>query len=163
MPAVDLPKALESGKIDAFSMRNPFINKAKDLLPDKTIEFKETDLYIQNFIFTCRTDFLNENQQCVENIIKSLLEAEKLIAKDTDKAKELVVQFFGEDRKDEVISSWDKFSFDITLKQHLIVLLEDQLDFARHRGISKEDINFLDFIAFSPLVAEAPEKVTIIR
>ncbi len=165
IPAVNLVDSLEAGVIDAFSMRNPFIKEAKNRLKDMTIEFKEKDLYIQNFLLVGNLEFVENNQDILKKVMKSILAAETLTISNRENAMKALSTYWENNRNDEVAESWGKYDFEISLSQQLISLIEDEFQFAEETGASAntDNVNIFDYIYSVPLQETAPTKVSIYR
>jgi NitT/TauT family transport system substrate-binding protein len=152
------------GKIDAFSMRNPFIQQAKEKLGANAIEFFEPGLYVQSFNLVAPQEMKN-NPKIVESVLKSLIKAEEYTYAAADDAILAVANELGKVREAEIKEDWNKYNFEISLKQYLIILLEDETKFAVHQGLNPEDNfpNFLNFIFTDPLEIIDEERVSIIK
>ncbi len=165
IPAVNLVDSLETGTIDAFSMRNPFIKDAENRLKGNTIEFKESDLYIQNFLLLVNNEFMSDNQYTLNKVLKSLQDAEKLTIINQDNACKALCSYWEDKRNEEVEESWDKYDFEISLSQQLINLIEDEFQFAEHIGVPTQidNVNIFNYIYIEPLQDIAPSKVSVYR
>jgi NitT/TauT family transport system substrate-binding protein len=86
MKAVDLPHALINGKIDAFSIRNPFIQEAKDALGDNAIEFFAPGVYSNTFNLVAKKDFVSKKPELIEGVIKAVIKAEEFASKNREQA-----------------------------------------------------------------------------
>jgi NitT/TauT family transport system substrate-binding protein len=165
MKAVDLPSALLAGKIDAFSMRNPFIAEASAALGQNGVELYEPGVYKQTFNLCARKAFLNANPGLVGKVLKALASAESFISQNRDAAMEVVVGELGLSRSAEVARDWDNFVFALSLDQSLLLTLEDQARWAiRHGLTNKTEIpNYMEFLYIDGLATVKPEAVTVIR
>jgi ABC-type nitrate/sulfonate/bicarbonate transport system substrate-binding protein len=76
MKAEELPKALHEGRIDAFSMREPYIGQAKDLLKEKALVFSDKGVYITSELLIAKGDYIQENPEAVKRVLKALLKAQ---------------------------------------------------------------------------------------
>ncbi len=166
MKAVDLPSALVEGEIDAFSMRNPFINAAKESLGDRAVEFFGRDVYCQTFNLVAFRSTLDGRLDDLRRVVAALAAAEQLLVKDGDAAIESAIEWIGQDRAEEIRSDWHRYEFALSLDQSLFLTLEDQARWARQKGLVPEDgatPNFGGFIDVRVMDAVKPEAVTIIR
>jgi len=165
MKAVDLPQALADGEIDAFSMRNPFVQTAKDALRGEAIEFFGKDVYQQTFNLVAHKAYLAGHPDVVCRILRALVRAEALINGDENRAKAAAVAAMGSDREAEVAADWGRYTYRLSLDQALFLTLEDQARWKIKRSPSPELSvpNYADFVDVSHLDAVRPEAVTVIR
>ena len=165
MKAIELPTALSGGRIDAFSMRNPFIDDAKKMIGDQALEMIDSKVYRQTFNLVAWKEYLKTNSPATEQFLKALAEAEHLAIANEAEAVNAAVAQFGAGREKEVRAGWDNFRFSLTLGQELIVTLEDQ---ARWAIAQKPELgpgipNYFRLVDTGPMVAVKPEAVSVIR
>lgn len=162
--AVDLPNLIISRKIDAFSMREPFISIAKRGLVNNHITFSAKGAYIQNeFLVINEKDHI-QHPSISENVIKALVIAEQFVKKNK---KETVM----------IYSDWAGVSFsesekaisavypEVTLRQLHVTMMELQmkwLELVNGRKLDKS-INLLKFIDSRPLRKINNSAVTLIE
>ena len=165
MEPVDLPKALTNGEIDAFSMRNPFIQEAKDVLRDNAIEFFGPGIYRTTMNLIGRKDFVSERPELIERVIRAVIKAEEFTRKNKEQAIEATAEQLGAGREKEVVADWDSYVFRVSLDQSLLVTLEDEARWAIKNNLAdKTEIpNYLDYFYFDALAKVKPEAIGIIR
>lgn len=165
MPAVELPDALVEGRIDAFSMRNPFIAEAKGKLGDSAIEMFDEDIYRKTFNLVTWKRALDADLQRFERLLEALTEAETLLLRNRQAAQEAVIRQLGSDRAPQIRKDWDKFTFVVTLDQALFVTLEDQARWAmaQNPSLGKTVPNYLPMIDTRPMAQAKPAAMNIIR
>ena len=165
MKAVDLPGALVRGEIDAFSMRNPFIETAKQALGEQAVEFFAADLYRQTFNLVAKRALIGARRDALARIVKALVRAEELVTRDSRDAKSATAAAMGEGRMAEVEKDWDRYSYQVSLDQSLFITLEDQARWAMaRRGLAPDAMpNFLEYVDVTVLDAVKPSAVTVIR
>lgn len=165
MKAVDLPKALINGEINAFSIRNPFIQEAKDALGDNAIEFFAPGIYRNTFNLVGAKDFVNEKPELIERVIKALIKAEEFTKKNKEESIKVAAEQLGAGREKEVVADWNTFVFKVSLDQSLILTLEDEARWAiKNKLTDRTEIpNYLDYIYFDALEEVKPEAIGIIR
>lgn len=147
MKAVKLPDELIEGRIDAFSMRNPFIKQAKDKLGENAIEFFDKDAYTQHFILTGKRDIAEKRPQAMENFLKALLMAEKHILEDKQDSIKTVMKFLKRSDNNKFTSEFENVRFSLSLDHSLIVLLEAQARWSKENN-SVKDENMPEFTGF---------------
>ena len=165
MKATELPEALATGEIDAFSMRNPFIYEAKEKLGDKAIEFHVPELYKLNFFIAGKDSYIEANPQLIEKILLALLNAQKFVVSKPQQAKESLVKAMGNDRKREIMSDWDIYQFQIGLCQSIYKSIEHQAEwYMSHHYVEADTLpNFISLLSLKPLQTIDPERVTVIE
>ncbi|MEE9594703.1 MAG: NrtA/SsuA/CpmA family ABC transporter substrate-binding protein [Candidatus Hydrothermarchaeales archaeon] len=163
--AEDLPKALAKGTIDAFSMREPFVTQAKDLLGEENVVlFPDPGIYNAVDVVVVRNELLRENPEIPKKIIRALIKAEEFVKENPEKAKNIIVQRIGSDRE-EIDKFWPGFNLEVVLEQSLFTILEDEARWVIKSGLTEatEVPNYLDYIYFDALEEVKPEAVRIIH
>lgn len=165
MPATELPEALAAGRIDAFSMRNPFVAQAKALLGDLAVEFYDPDIYRHTFNLVTWRHTRDADAAIWERLLRALAAAEALVARDSAAALQAVIARLGKDRAAEIAADWDRYTFTLTLDQSIFVTLEDQARWAGRRDAdgNLRIPNYGRFVEPGPLRAVNPTAVKVIR
>jgi len=165
MQATELPEALAAGRIDAFSMRNPFAAQAKALLGDLAVEFYDPDIYRQTFNLVTWRHALASDAATWERLLRALAAAEALVERDSEAARRAVTARLGGDRSAEMTADWDRYTFSLTLDQSIFVTLEDQARWAGRRDPdgNLRIPNYGRFVETGPLRDVNPAAVQIIR
>ncbi|KKQ40910.1 MAG: ABC-type nitrate/sulfonate/bicarbonate transport system periplasmic component-like protein [Candidatus Magasanikbacteria bacterium GW2011_GWA2_37_8] len=157
----DLPKAFQVGKIDAFSMRDPYIAQAIKLVgADNVVEFKDTRIYKQYYNLIAKNIYILNNKKILEKVLKALIEAEDYIKKYPDTAKSQMSEFLGGNQINEINNTWSDYNFMVGLSQAQILILENE-----YRWKTKNNVvmpNYLDFFNYQILDKVKPEAITII-
>lgn len=162
LPAVKLPQALMQGQIDAFSMRNPYIEQAKKILPNKTIEFHQKEAYIQHFNLISPKNFIRKNPQKLKSLIQALYSAEMYIKQSPEKSKQSLIHALGHKREKEIQMDWGKHSYELTLEQSLLVNLDTQAQWSIKNKFTtkKNSPNYLNYIYVDALKSVNPHRIT---
>ncbi|MEA3352804.1 MAG: NrtA/SsuA/CpmA family ABC transporter substrate-binding protein [Campylobacterota bacterium] len=164
MKAELLPKALAVGKIDAFSMREPYISEAKKLLKDKFIVFEEPGLYPQIDAVVVSSDFIKKSSRGVNGFVKALLDAQRYIEKDPKSAIKIISDKLGVSYS-SIEKIWPEVNLSVSLEQSMILLMENISRWAiKNKIVEKQNVsNSLEFIYFIGLEDSNPDAVTILR
>lgn len=164
MKAEFLPQALADGDIDAFSMREPYISQARELLGDNAVVFAAPGLYAQTEVLVSSPAFVNAKPHVIDKVLGALLKAETFIHENPDAAIGIASRWIGVS-KDEMAQIWPTVSFRIGLDQALLLLLENEARWAIGSEISTAEQvpYYLDFIDEAPLKKAKPRGVTIIK
>lgn len=160
----ELVKLLVSGELDAISIREPFISKAKDLLDENVILFEEPGIYTKTFNLVVTDEFAKNNGVAVERVVKALIEAEDFVKNNKEEsiniiAKELKISRF------DLEDLWPDINLKVHLDQALLLSLEEEARWMINNNLisSKKIPNYLDLLYTDALDSVKPEVVTIIR
>lgn len=153
---------LTSGKIDAFSHREPFIGKAKSILGDNAIVFSKPGIYIKTYNLVVSNKLIKNNPAVIERTLKALLMAEKYLIKYPVEARRLVTQYIGAE-EDDLISVWQNMDLNMGMNQTLIITLEAQAKWAiNHQLIDTDEVpNYLDSIDLYFLNKVKPDSINL--
>ena len=164
MNAEALPKAFASGEIDAFSMREPFISEAIDLLEEKAVVFEMPGIYLKTSNVVSLNSYIASNPQIIDCFLRSMIKAEEYIQKNPQEAMKIVAKRLGmaEERLNNV---WKDIIFRVTLDQALLLSLENEARWAIRAEIVTGTAlpNYLEYIHLYGLNSIRPKAVTIIR
>lgn len=162
--AEDLPLKLARGEIDAFSMREPYISDAKNLLGDNHVIFATPGLYRQYDIVVINPGFAKNNPAATKRFLNALIEAETFVKKQPAESIAIIAKWLGVE-KENIEQNWAGTSMNVSLEQSMLLLMEDIARWAiRLELVEKQKIpDFLDIIMSEPLESISPDAVTIIR
>lgn len=164
LKAEELPEALVTDKIDAFSMREPFIGQAKGLLGDNAVVFSEPGLYLKTFHAVATHRFIQEKPEVMSRMIRGLLRAERFVRDDPDQARSSVAEKL-QLPESELETVWPQLNLQVSLDQGILSSLEDKARWAIKNEITDQKTipNFLNYIYAKALKQVRPERVTIIE
>lgn len=164
MKAENLPKALRDGSIDAFSMREPFIGQAKELLGDDAVMFSAPGIYTQMEFLVASDKFIKQSPDAIKKFLKGILAAESFMKEDYEQSLLIIADYIGIP-KDEFSKSISNTQFQVMLGQSSIVLLEDEARWIyAEKSLSNDGLpDFLDIIHYQALEELRPDVVTMIR
>ena len=164
MKAEQLPQSLAQGEIDAFSMREPFVSRARGLLAGDAVVFAEPGLYFRTEHLITTDRFIQGKSGTIRKLLRALLRAEQLARSDPERARRLVAARL-DISQSALASSWPDFELEVSLDQALLTSMEDQARWAIESGLTERRAmpNYLEFIHTAGLDAEKPDAVTIIR
>jgi len=162
MKAEQLPAALETNRVDAFSMREPYISRAAKLLGDNHIIFSAPGSYNQFDLVVVSKNCLKEKKNASGKFVAALLQAEKFMKNHPEEAAQIVSDKLGSS-KDAIQHAWKGAVISVSLDHALITVMEDISRWAINEKIVdvKRVPNFLDAIHFNALEKESPESVTV--
>ncbi len=156
MKAEELPVALADGRIDAMSLREPFITKASDLLNGQMQIFSEPVLYRKTYNLVANEAYIKNNPDVIDKLLKGLLKAENFIEHNPSKAKAIMAKLIKTD-KDRVDQLWNNFVLKVVLEQDFLLQLQSQKKWLKH--ISKVDSSNTYLPLFESFYLEALTKV----
>ena len=165
MKAGKLPGALARGDIDAFSMREPFISQAAQLLgQDNAVIFAEPGLYDQSDQVVILNKTLKEKPVAIRRFLKALARAETFISNNTRKAAGILAKVMKGDRA-TLETGMSESRYKLELTQSLLLRLEDEARWVIDAKLTRHETmpNFLRYIDTASLKAISPEAVTIIK
>lgn len=164
MKAEMLPKALASGKIDAFSMREPYISEAKKLLGDNYVIFSKAGLYKQIEAVVVNSEFTKSSPKAINRFIRALIEAEEYIINNRSEAIEIIANRL-KVSIDSIEQIWSDVRLRVALEQSTILLMEDIARWAIKWGLTEEKKipNSLDKIYYEGLKNNKPSAITILH
>ena len=163
MPAEVLPAALAEGKIDAFSMREPFVSQARQLLDGKIKVLKAYGLYHQYELLISTQSQLAKKHRAVEKFTRALLKAQNFNYQNPQKAIEIVAKYL-EITPQSILKSWEPGALKVGLQQGLLVTLENQqrwLD-PTNAVLLRQEESFLNYFYLPILKTVAPEVIAIV-
>ena len=164
MKGEQLPEALANGEIDAFSMREPYVSQAVELLGDKAIVFAEPGVYYRIEHLVVLNQVIQNKPQAVRKMIRALLRAEEIARIQPEAAQRIVANSLGISQS-AVRQSWPESELHVSLDQSILSSMEDQARWVMEAGLTDqtEIPNYLRYVFVDAIQEEKPEAVTIIR
>jgi NitT/TauT family transport system substrate-binding protein len=162
--AEELPRALISGEIDAFSMREPFVGQAKSELGDNAVVFEEPGLYFKTCNLVASAQFADKNPTIVDGVLRALIQAESFARDNPMEAIRIVAAELEVDEVD-LRAVWPELDFRVSLDQALLGYLEDEARWMIENAMTeKSEIpNYLQLMDWKRLKTLKPEVVTVIE
>lgn len=164
MPADQLPLSLAGGQIDAFSMREPYVSQARDLLgDDKVVVLASPGTYVQSELLIARDTIHAKQPEVAERILSALIKAERFALDDADAAIAVVSKAL-KTTPDAIAVNWQGFDYAVRLNQALLSQLERMSQWIVLEVDNKAvPPNFLNSIDSAPLTKVAPSAVSLVR
>jgi len=164
MPPLELVQALVNGDIDAFSMREPFIQQARDYLGDKIVQFEQPGIYTKTFNLVAHNKFIRENPETIRKILRAFIKAEQFMKQNRKASIEIIAKLHGLN-KENLTREWDNYLFEVLLSQSLLITLENEARWAIETGLTdKTEVpNYLNHIYLDALEMVKPEALYIIH
>ncbi len=162
MKAEQLPQALNSGEIDAFSMREPYITQASELLDGNVNIFSAPGVYNQYELLVAHRQTLEQKPEAFEKFIKGLQQAQNFAYQHPDQATEILAKALGLPIN-KVRQDWRPASLQIGLQQGLLITLESEQAWLNPGLTTKSLPNVLGSIYFPVMESAAPELISIVH
>ncbi|HXU94632.1 MAG TPA: NrtA/SsuA/CpmA family ABC transporter substrate-binding protein [Gallionella sp.] len=165
LKAEELPAALASGSIDAFSMRDPYIGQARTMMgKDKSIVFRAPGLYDQMDLMLIRRDVLEGRPGVARKALRAMLDAERYVAAHPDEAAAIMARTL-KMNPDEAKAMLADLNPNVSLPQALLFLLESEARWAVKNGLTdrQELPDYLNLVDVEDLRSLRPQVVTIVR
>ncbi len=166
MKAEELPTALASGEVDAISMREPFLSRAKKLVDErKLIEFGVPGLYTKTYNIAGPGDFVVTHPGVMERFLAALNDASRFAETHPDEAIAIIAARLGV-RPEALARLWPDLRLRVTLNQGLLTTLREEAHWALSEGIvvpgSRGIPDFLALLDPTPLEQALPHAVGLI-
>lgn len=164
MPPEKLAGALARREVDAACAWEPYLAQATAALGADAAVFLPGARYRTTFNIVGRREVVLRDPARMERLLRALLAAEQLIARQPAKARELVAQATGMPRA-EIERLWPKYDLGLRLEQSLLPTLESQAQWAmRLAYVERRAVpNFLDALYLDALAKVKPGAVTVIH
>ena len=156
--------ALVDGRVDAISIREPYISQAESGLGARAVVFVDSGIYFRTQLAIASKAFLEQHPEAARRFVRGLLRAERFAEAEPDEARRIVAKRMGV----EVVrlrQDWSRLQLKVSLRQSLFGRLEDEARWMLNTGLvpSAPIPNYLEFIDASVLNAVEPEQIDIIR
>lgn len=163
MKAEDLPGALADGDIDAFCMREPFINEARALTDGEVKVFSEPGLYVKTFNLIVLKRVIRARPGAVRRILRALVRAEEFAREHPEEVIDIVAQQL-KINPQALAETWPEMDLRVSLGQQLLRSLEDEAMWALESDFVKAQHvpNYLGFLHLGALTEVKRTAVTVI-
>ncbi|MBM3308715.1 MAG: ABC transporter substrate-binding protein [Candidatus Altiarchaeales archaeon] len=159
----DMPVALESGSVDAIAIFDPHAYFAEQKLGSKAVTFWDETMYSELYVLSADRDWVNQNPEIIERIIRSLVKASEFMKENPAESKAIVANYTKLDKK-TLDGIWGNFEFKPALNNLLLEYWNLEAEWAKETGKVKNEAQIPDFKAYiykDALLKVKPEAVTI--
>jgi len=159
---LSLPKALADGQIDAISTWEPHIGNAKKMIGADARVFLSAGVFIENFYFIAKKDFIEKNQDALARFLKAVDRGNNFLKERPLESLDIISKRSGTD-KSALISYLADYEYGLYLDQAILISLEKQANWAVKNGLANADKipDYRDYIYTEVLSALNPKSVTI--
>lgn len=163
MPATELVDALYTGEIDAFSMREPYVSRALQLMPDKTKSLAFPGYYIRYELLVGHATSAESDDQ-IRRILKSLIEAVKFVRLNPQQALAITAQSL-DMKPADLKNYWRVADFNVSLEHAMALTFQQQIEWLKSAGKFEQttNLNTANFIDPSFLKAIRPQAIMLIE
>ena len=166
MAAEMLPTALSEGSIDAFSMREPYVTQARDMIGEENLSILGAyGIYHQYDVLVSAPEIIQMKAPAFGKFVSGLLQAQDFAIKHPDEALNIVAKKLSV--SPEVLNKTLTLNdLKVGLQQGLLMTLESQqawLATLDNKKMAHKTNDFTDFFYFPVLEKVAPELIAIIR
>lgn len=160
----EIPQALARGTVDAASTWQPIRLDTESALGSNAVSFTAPAAYTVTHVVVGRNDYLQGHPSALRKLVRALLKAEAFNRSAPDAAAAVVAERL-KVGVHTLQPNWKDLNFRVNLLQSHLVTLEDQARWALARGHAqrKEVPNFLSHLYLDALLAERPERVTVVH
>ncbi|MFA6497877.1 MAG: ABC transporter substrate-binding protein [Desulfurivibrionaceae bacterium] len=165
MKSAELPASLESGEIDAFSSREPFIGEARQRLGGKVQIFAEPGVYWKSFNLVAYNETLKQRAAgALPKFLRALLKAEKFVQQQPQEAATILAKRL-HSSPERMGAELAEVKLRLGLEQRLLYTLENVATWAvQEKLVTDKNLpNYLRLLHPEPLQAVKPNAVTVIR
>jgi NitT/TauT family transport system substrate-binding protein len=153
---------LESGQVDAVSIRDPYFSQCLDKLGDGAIVFNDPGIYEQTETLVTTEKLLKEKPGIARAVLAALIEAEAYSQPTAENAA--IIARYMDMRADDVLKVLHNYHIRVELRHSLLLLLEEVARWGISSGLVDGEVpNYADILAPEPLLELAPDRVTLIR
>lgn len=160
----ELVKALTEGRIDAFSMREPYVSQALKSLGEHGVVFSQPGLYRKTFNVVAANDVLKSRPQVARKVLDALLRAEIYALEYPQQAMEIVAKGLGAPPT-EVAALWTDANLKVSLDQSLLISLENEAQWIIGNKLTHiaQAPSYLELLHLDALKAVDPILVSVIH
>lgn len=164
LPPGQLAQQLASGAVDAAPVWQPIRLEAETALGEKAVSFTAPVAYTVTHVVVGRDTYLRSHAAAMRKLVRALLKAERFNRNHPEAALALVADRLGLDVQ-ALRPSWQELTFRVNLLQSHLITLEEQARWAIARGHSQIGSvpNFLSHLYLDALLAEEPDRVTVVH
>ena len=156
--------ALVRGAVSAVAAWVPITTGLQGDLGDNGITFHDENIYTETFDLIESRELMQQRPQLTNRLLRALVKAEGFVSLHPKESQQIVADFCHLDPA-SVAEVWDFFRFEVSLKQSLLVSLEDQAHWAIKNGLTDghEFPSLYESIKIEGLKSVKPDAVRMIR
>jgi ABC-type nitrate/sulfonate/bicarbonate transport system substrate-binding protein len=162
LPA-ETANAMANGTIDAGIIAQPNIGLVEDMFKDKTIKWPAQAYQPYYVDAICTSNFAKTNPELIIRFLKTIVQAEKYVANNQDKAISIVAAKLNYTNA-YLSSVWSDLQLSVSLDQSQILAMQDEARWAISNHLTNATAvpSFLNYIYVDGLKSVKPAAVNII-
>lgn len=163
MPLEGQVEALRAGRIDAFSLRDPYVSEAVAALGTNAVVFRPRGLYVRTQLMAATARCASERPEALRRLVRGLLRAEAFARQQPDEARQIVAKFIDVPPA-KLLVQWERLNLKVSLEQSLLSQMEDIAGWMLAEGLAPAGPlpNYLRLIDPAALRAVQPDAVTLL-
>lgn len=134
--AEDLPGALAEKKVDAISMREPFLSRAEKMLGEDTVFFEVPDLYYSYEVMVTRGNLVRDRPETLQRVMNAVNRAADFVKANPREAVSIGARALAMDEKD-FRRDFFQIKTGLFFDQGLFLTLEDVSRWAVQNGMAE--------------------------
>jgi NitT/TauT family transport system substrate-binding protein len=156
--------ALARGEVDAVATWNPTAAELQKRFGAKVAAFHEEELHADTGLIVSRRGFAQQRPEAARRFVRALLRAETLFRSAPEEARRVATSALAVEPA-SLDAMLRLFEFRVRLDQGLLVLMEEEADWARRSGqvAASAMPDLLATMESAPLLAVKPEAVGFLR
>lgn len=160
----DSVQALQSGKVDAISVWQPYGHLALKAMGADASLLPNNNGYVQTFNLVSHRKLVGARDATLARLLKAVDRAERFIHEQPAQAKRILMQQLALEQE-FVDSVWAGMRYRLVLDQALLVTMEGEARWARREGHAVGSLkpNFLQLVHSAPLRSVKPDAVATLR
>ena len=164
MDVFKMTDAIVKGDLDAIFAWQPHVFNAMKRLGENGTILESKLKYSPAWLITVMKEFAEKHPEVLNKFLRAIVRAEKYIKKNPQEAIDIHAKISKSD-KDIINLLWKEVDFDLSLSEHLLILMEDQANWLLRKKIydQKEIPNFKKYFYFKALESVKPEGIRMVR
>jgi ABC-type nitrate/sulfonate/bicarbonate transport system substrate-binding protein len=164
MKQEEMTEALMQGKVDAVSIWQPYVASFRKMMGERGIILHSDSAYTETYDIVSMRTSTRQRPETINRVLRALLKAQSFVAANPGESQKIMSEYTGVDG--ELLAGiWSDFQYDLSLRQSLLVTLEDQARWAIKNGLVErsEMPNFFEALYIDGLKSVKPDAVRIIK
>lgn len=157
--------ALKNGKVDAVVSWEPHASKILSEMENSTIKLNTRIDHSTLWLVVSSDAYVSEHPDVIKAYLQALKQAQSWITNHPVQTQSLLAQKTNASKK-IMAKLWHDIDYELSLRERMLLLLEDQQRWMRQKGYiehSDKRTDFEDMIYFRAMEEVYPEGITIIR
>ena len=160
----EMQDAMMAKIVDAVSTLNYPLTLIKQAIGSNGLCFYDRQIYTATFNIAAQQEFVRNNPETVERLLRALIKAEDFVAKNPDDAQTIMSMATKID-KGLIRDIWSIFSYKVVLDQTLIITLEDETRWAMKNKLTDKTVmpDYTSYVYLEGLKAVKPRSIMMNR